>query len=44
MRAAADVMRLTPKAVRPALTAAFARAEELGLDVRTVLAELVKEP
>jgi len=38
--AAADVMNLPPRSVRPALTAAFVRARELGLSVETVAAAL----
>jgi transcriptional regulator with XRE-family HTH domain len=37
---AADVMGVTPDAIRPAIAAAFVRANELGLDVQAVAAEL----
>jgi hypothetical protein len=40
--AAADVMQLTPSAVRPALLAAFKRARELGLNVE-MIAEALEE-
>jgi transcriptional regulator with XRE-family HTH domain len=43
VRAAADVMRVTPDAIRPAIAAAFARASEVGLDVQAV-AEILKQP
>jgi DNA-binding XRE family transcriptional regulator len=40
---AADAMELLPRAVRPAVLAAFTRARELGLDVKTVEAALLPE-
>lgn len=42
LRAAATAMRITPRAARAGVAAAFARAAELGLDVHTVMAELAK--
>lgn len=41
--AAADAMGVSVDAIRPALAAAFARADEAGLDVHTV-AEGLKQP
>ena len=40
VRAAAEAMSAAPDAIRPAVEAAFARAHELGLDVRTVVDRL----
>jgi transcriptional regulator with XRE-family HTH domain len=40
VRAAADVMGVTPDAIRPALAAAFARARAIGLDVQAVAERL----
>jgi hypothetical protein len=36
VRAAAEVLGVTPDAIRPAIAAAFVRAREAGLDVQTV--------
>jgi transcriptional regulator with XRE-family HTH domain len=40
VRAAAEVMGVTPDAIRPAIAAAFARAREVGVDVQTVAERL----
>jgi hypothetical protein len=40
VRAAADVMGVSPDAIRPAVAAAFVRAREVGLDVQTVAESL----
>jgi DNA-binding XRE family transcriptional regulator len=40
VRAAAEAMGVTPDTVRPAVAAAFVRAREAGLDVRTVAGKL----
>jgi hypothetical protein len=42
VRAAADVMGVTPDAIRPAIAAAFARALEAGLDVEAVAEKLTR--
>jgi hypothetical protein len=42
VRAAADVMGVTPDAIRPAIAAAFARASEAGLDVQAVAEKLTR--
>jgi transcriptional regulator with XRE-family HTH domain len=43
VRAAAEVLGVTPDAIRPAIAAAFVRAREAGLDVQTV-AETLTSP
>lgn len=40
VRAAADAIGATPEAVRPAVGAAFARARDVGLDVKAVVDSL----
>jgi transcriptional regulator with XRE-family HTH domain len=40
VRAAADVMGVTPDTIRPAIAAAFVRAREVGLDVQAVAEKL----
>jgi hypothetical protein len=42
--AAADAVDLAPKAVRPAVVAAFAQAQKLGLTVDALLPELARSP
>ena len=42
VHAAADVMGVTPDAIRPAIAAAFVRAREVGLDVQAVAEKLTR--
>jgi hypothetical protein len=40
LRAAADAGGTSPEAIRPAVTAAFVKAEDVGVEVRAVVAGL----
>ena len=44
LRAAADAAGTSPEAIRPAITAALLKAEEAGVEVRAIVAELKSAP